>query len=58
MKTSRMSKQFVANFNVVAKHYGLEGEELDTAKDCARRDPQGAEISFAIMADEIRRGAI
>lgn len=50
-----VSKQFVADFELVAEHYRLrELGEYDDAKQAARQDLVAAAEAFAAMADEIR----
>jgi hypothetical protein len=51
----RVSREFKANFDLVAKYYGLlELGELDAAKEAVRRDPEGAQSCFAAMAVWVR----
>lgn len=53
-ETVKASKQFVANFEVVATRYKLrELGEHDEAKAAARRDMENAEVCFAKMAGAI-----
>lgn len=52
----RVSKQFAEDFELVATHYRLkELGEYEISKECARRDPENAAISFALMASEIKQ---
>lgn len=55
--TTRASRQFVEDFELVADHYGLHerGEYMD-AKEAARADIAAATATFAVLADEIRKG--
>ena len=52
-----VSKYFVADFELVAKNYGLKhiGEYL-IAKDAARSDLENAQATYAALAEEIRKG--
>lgn len=52
----RVSRQFAANFDKVAAYYECTDEEIAEMKRAVRSDLQNAEISFALMADEIRSG--
>lgn len=55
----RVSREFKANFDLVAKHYRLaELGELDDAKDAVRRDPEGAHACFAAMGAWVRQQAV
>ena len=51
-----VSKNFVADFEQVATHYGLKhiGEYL-IAKDAARNDLENAQATYAELAEEIRK---
>jgi hypothetical protein len=52
----KVSKQFAADFEDVARHYRLrELGEYDEAKEAARRDIEAAKMCFAAMAHEIAR---
>ncbi len=49
------SREFVADFELVAEHYKLrELGEYDLAKDAARRDMENAINTFSELAKEIR----
>lgn len=51
----RVSKQFKADFDLVARHFNLaELGELEDAKDAVRRDPEGAMACFAAMGADLR----
>lgn len=55
----RVSREFKANFDTVARHFKLaELEELEAAKEAVRRDPEGAQSCFAAMAVWVRLQAI
>lgn len=57
--SKRVPAKFVEDFMVVARHYMLEQHgELEQARECARNDLDNAMPCYAIMADEIRRGAV
>lgn len=54
---TRASRQFVEDFELVAEHYGLhESGEYMVAKEAARADLEAATVTFATLADEIRKG--
>lgn len=56
-KNVMASKQFVADFAVVATHYSLaELGQIEEAKAAARRDMPGATVYFARMAGVVRHG--
>lgn len=51
----RVSREFKANFNLVARFFHLaELGELEQAKEAVRRDPEEAVTSFAAMAAWVR----
>lgn len=49
-------RQFVDDFETVAEHYGLRhiGEYL-IAKDAARDDLENAIVTYAALAEEVRK---
>lgn len=49
----KASREFVASFQVVCRHYGCPPEEIEEMKACARKDMAAAVESFAAMAAEI-----
>lgn len=53
-KTVRASKQFTENFGLVAAHYACPPDEIEAMKQAARADMANAEISFGLMATEIK----
>lgn len=51
-------RAFIADFDDVAKFYKLaELGELETAKAAVKRDTQAAIITYARLADAVRKGA-
>jgi hypothetical protein len=55
----RVSREFKANFDLVARFFRLEElGELDQAKEAVRRNPDDAAISFAEMARWVRLQAV
>jgi hypothetical protein len=51
----RVSREFKANFDLVARHFRLvELGELEEAKEAVRRDPEVASTCFAAMAVWVR----
>lgn len=53
MQTSkRAPKEFVENFNLVAKHYGCTQNEISEMKQCAREHMDDAVACFASLAHE------
>lgn len=52
-------KQFVADFECVAKHYKLEElGELADARAAVKRDTANAIITFARLAEAVRKGNV
>jgi len=52
---TRVSREFLKQFDLVARHYRLaELGELEEAKAAARGDMESAEKCFAALAAEIR----
>lgn len=53
----KMPKQFVADFNLVAGFYRLaELGELETAREAVKRDTEAAIVTYARLADCVRKG--
>ena len=53
----KVPRQFREDFDVVAKFYKLaELGELETAKAAVKRDTQAAIVTFARLADAVRKG--
>jgi hypothetical protein len=51
----RVSREFKANFDTVARYYGLADlGELEEAKEAARRDPEAAATCFAALVVWVR----
>ena len=50
------TKQFVADFNLVAAHYECDPDEIESMKVAARSDMDNAVITFANLADKIKHG--
>ena len=50
----KASPAFVADFQVVCRHYGCPPDEIEEMKACTRKDMAAAVESFAAMAAEIR----
>lgn len=49
-------REFVADFELVAEHYGLKHiSEYFQAKDAARNDLENAITCYAKLAEEIRK---
>lgn len=56
-ETVKVPKQFMADFETVANFYRLkELGEYDLAKAAVKRDTQAAIVTFARLADAVRRG--
>ena len=53
-KTVRASKQFSDNFKIVSEYYACTTEEIEKMTEEARKDIGNAEISFDLMANEIK----
>ena len=54
----KVSRQFREDFDVVAKFYKLaELGELETARAAVRRDKPAAIVTFARLADAVRKGS-
>lgn len=54
MTTVKVIKQFAENFGLVSAYYGCPAEEIIEMKRAARADIENAEISFGLMAQEIK----
>lgn len=54
----RVSREFKQHFDLVAKHFGLEGDDLDAAKEAVRRDPEGAATCYAAMGNWVRQQSV
>lgn len=50
------TQKFISDFNYVTTHYKLSPEEIEQAKEAARKDMKQAEMCFASVAQEIRLG--
>lgn len=48
------SREFVAAFEAVAKHYKCPPDEVSEMKDLARNDMSNASRSYLAMMEEIR----
>lgn len=57
-KTIQVTKQFAENFALVSAYYACSAEEIIEMKRAARADLDNAEISFGLMADEIKLGVM
>jgi len=53
-KPLQVSRKFVNDFNLVAAHYRCDPDEIKIMKELVRKNPQDAEMSFTIMAEEVR----
>jgi hypothetical protein len=55
----RVSREFKANFDMVARYYGLaEAGELELAKEAVRRSPEDAATCFAALGAWVRLHAM
>lgn len=55
----RVSREFKQNFDVVAKWFDLAAlGELEEAKECVRRDPEGAATCYAAMGAWVREQSV
>ena len=52
------TKEFIVNFELVAAYYRCPFAEIEALKQAARADMANAEISFALMAEEIRTDTV
>ena len=52
--TVRTTKKFTSDFELVAAYYKCDDSEIVNMKLAARADMKNAEVSFALLADEIR----
>ena len=56
-ETVKVPKQFMDDFETVANFYKLkELGEYDTAKAAVKRDTQSAIVTYARLADAVRKG--
>ena len=53
-KPLQVSRKFINDFNLVAAHYRCDPDEIAEMKDLVRKHPKDAEISYTIMANEVR----
>lgn len=50
----KVSKEFLADFDLVMKHYECSDEEIQDAKESVRKDYEGCKRSYAEMAKGLR----
>lgn len=53
----KVSKEFWSHFKKVTTHYQFTPADIEEAKDGVRRNYEGAKVSFAALASEIKEGA-
>lgn len=54
-KQIKVSKQFLADFETVTKHYGFPAEDIEFLKNKARADYDKTRLSLEIIANEVRK---